>query len=169
MYCRILFEGKQVCSPTYLLGGGRDPRVNMQLAYYVGNSRSTLKVEVVDGVSNAVLGESVFSILDIVEQMSTVRFGGAPEEFGLESPGPTNADAEASGIDGSHKNGLQWFALVAAGDGAKPDACSAQALEHARSVNTHPSRPPAPPRNGYQPHGHAFSTFGLHSGMSKAL
>ena len=38
-----------MCSPTYLLGGGRDPRVNP--CAYIGNSRSNLKVEVVDGVS----------------------------------------------------------------------------------------------------------------------
>eukprot|EP00937_MAST-01D_sp_MAST-1D-sp2_P001401 g1401.t1 len=123
VYCRIVFESKQVCSPTYMLGGGRDPHIDLQLAYFVRNSRSSLKVEVVDGVSNSVIGECIFSILDVVEQMSTVRFGGAPEEFGLESPGPS-------------RSGLQWFALVGEGDGSKPDACSSAALERAKGFVT---------------------------------
>ena len=40
-----------------------------------------------DGATHDVIGEAAFSILEVVEQMSTVRFGGAPEEFGFDGLG----------------------------------------------------------------------------------
>ena len=132
IFCRVIFEGRTVSSPTYLLGRGRDPTLNLQLAYYVGNSRSHLLVELVDGVSLKVIGECVFSILDVVEQMSTVRFGGAPEQFGLDSPGPTVREQK----DFETKGGLQWFALLPSGEALKPKASEAAALEQPKGFVT---------------------------------
>jgi hypothetical protein len=85
IFVQIDFESHNVTTPKIIrLGEGTDVAVNLSLSFFVKNPQSNLVLRVFQGdpatTLRKLIGECAFSIFDVVDQMTLLRFGGRPGE-----------------------------------------------------------------------------------------
>jgi hypothetical protein len=108
IFVEIQFEAHTVTTPRIArFGQGTDVTVDLSLSFLVKNPQSRLLLLVFEGdpasTSRKLIGEASFSIFDVVDHMTLLRFGGNPEMYYERGPTPAKGP------------GMQWHALQAEG------------------------------------------------------